>query len=116
MDQRVKALWIDALESGEYKQGTGRLRNTNELTGEHNYCCLGVLCDLYSKETGEQWSDLNAMHGSHSFPSRKVLEWAGMTDEQATGRFGDVDVVQMNDSEHDQRSFMEIAEAIHNNA
>lgn len=40
MDQHVKALWLDALRSGKYKQGQGRLRLDNE------YCCLGVLCEL----------------------------------------------------------------------
>lgn len=32
--------WIEALESGEYKQGTGWLRRGN------TYCCLGVACDI----------------------------------------------------------------------
>lgn len=41
----VKAKWITALRSGEYRQGRGSLR-------EHDaYCCLGVLCDLHAKET-----------------------------------------------------------------
>jgi hypothetical protein len=32
--------WVEALESGRYKQGTGRLRDRD------CYCCLGVLCDI----------------------------------------------------------------------
>lgn len=46
--------WIEALESGEYKQGTQLLRNLND-----EYCCLGVACDLY----GVPWSKgLNYYH------------------------------------------------------
>lgn len=34
----IKQKWLDALRSGEYKQGKGRLRDGNGA-----YCCLGVL-------------------------------------------------------------------------
>jgi hypothetical protein len=37
----VQQRWIEALESGYYKQGKSRLRDSHD-----NYCCLGVLCDL----------------------------------------------------------------------
>ena len=41
IDPALKAKWIKALRSGDYKQGTDCLRsNTNQ------YCCLGVACDL----------------------------------------------------------------------
>lgn len=36
--------WVDALRSGEFKQGTGRLR-----TGD-SYCCLGVACEIAKRE------------------------------------------------------------------
>jgi hypothetical protein len=36
--------WVTALRSGEYKQTKGYLHDS------HGMCCLGVLCDLYSKE------------------------------------------------------------------
>lgn len=39
----LKAQWVAALRSGEYKQGHGELR-TN---GGTRYCCLGVLTDLH---------------------------------------------------------------------
>ena len=51
MKKRVKKLWVEALRSGGYKQGRKRLRYGD------TYCCLGVLCDLYRKETGEgKWN------------------------------------------------------------
>lgn len=37
--------WLSALESGNYKQGQGKLRNKN---GE--FCCLGVACEVLGLE------------------------------------------------------------------
>lgn len=48
MNPEIKAQWVAALRSGEYKQGTGVLRETDE-SGETTYCCLGVLCELAVK-------------------------------------------------------------------
>ena len=42
--------WVDALRSGEYKQTRGALRGDDE-GNEPKFCCLGVACDLYAKET-----------------------------------------------------------------
>jgi hypothetical protein len=41
MNKKWKEKWIAALRSGKYKQGHGALKKNN------NYCCLGVLCDIY---------------------------------------------------------------------
>jgi hypothetical protein len=38
MNPKLKARWVEALRSGDYKQGTKFLR-----TNEGAYCCLGVL-------------------------------------------------------------------------
>lgn len=50
MDTRVKALWLDALRSGEYEQAKEVLAKVDPETGKVGYCCLGVLCDLAVKE------------------------------------------------------------------
>lgn len=51
MDKQIKQKWVEALRSEEYEQGTEALREDNK------YCCLGVLCDLYRKETGKgKWN------------------------------------------------------------
>ena len=44
-------IWIKALRSGKYSQGTGSLSRTVTENGETevNFCCLGVACDLYDK-------------------------------------------------------------------
>lgn len=42
MDPVVKAEWVEALESGDYKKGTGRLYDPDLKC----HCVTGVLCDL----------------------------------------------------------------------
>lgn len=54
MKKSVKARWVAALRSGEYKQGIGELRSADD-----RFCCLGVLCDLH----GDRWR-----HDSHDEP------------------------------------------------
>ena len=40
MDAKLKALWIEALRSGEYQQTADTLKDRD------GYCCLGVLCHV----------------------------------------------------------------------
>jgi hypothetical protein len=68
--------WVAALRSGDYKQTKGVLRksDTNEM------CCLGVLCDLYSKENDKgKW-------GNHvgSVPFREGEVQGQVFDEDGT--------------------------------
>lgn len=50
MNKEVKEKWLKALRSGEYLQGVHQLRCGDK------YCCLGVLSDLYIKETNDgEW-------------------------------------------------------------
>ena len=88
MDNVTK--WTTALRSGEYTQTTGRLQQHS--TG--GYCCLGVLCDIYSKEHSDSgwkgetsadsvvfYDDLNNTQDFRvrnvAMPSFGVLGWAG---------------------------------------
>ena len=45
MNPLIKAKWVSALRSGEFKQGTMQLRTLDD-----KYCCLGVLCALAVRE------------------------------------------------------------------
>lgn len=47
MNAEVKQQWLEALRSGEYKQGQEQLHKTGP-EGDR-FCCLGVLCDLALK-------------------------------------------------------------------
>lgn len=49
MNQEVKAMWVSALQSGEYQQGQCYLRVDDK------YCCLGVLCDIYIQKVEGSW-------------------------------------------------------------
>jgi hypothetical protein len=40
--KKLKADWIEALESGKFRQGHGELKYTDSETGQC-HCCLGVL-------------------------------------------------------------------------
>lgn len=47
MKEDKMKLLVAALRSGEYMQGRDTLRYGD------NFCCLGVACEVYRKETGE---------------------------------------------------------------
>lgn len=51
MNQQIKAEWVAALRSGEYKQGINLLRQDDK------FCCLGVLCDLHRKAHQKEGED-----------------------------------------------------------
>lgn len=65
MNPEIKAKWLKALRSGEYKQGWGRLHSFD------TFCCLGVLCELHRRETGGEWDSRN--------PNRQLYEWDNQT-------------------------------------
>jgi hypothetical protein len=85
MKTEIKQKWIAALRSNKYEQGSEKLRS---VTG---YCCLGVLCDLYSQEQNTEWefrgiteTNLQPMDywyfdGESEFLPESVREWAGFS-------------------------------------
>ena len=76
MNKKVKKKWLKALRSGEYKQGNSYLRI------DDTFCCLGVLCDIHSKETNRNWQKSK---GEYRYVGRPydipdiVLRWAGLS-------------------------------------
>lgn len=74
--QEVKDKWVAALRSGEYQQTKSVLNDAN------GYCCLGVLCDLASKDGVGSWGELRPgsqrkFNGYSAFmPSPEVITWA----------------------------------------
>lgn len=79
--------WVEALESGEFEQGTGYLCKNNK------YCCLGVACELYSRENGEMSKSLqfdgSVAYGINDYHSRYTLispvrDWLGLRDGNST--------------------------------
>jgi len=72
MKKSIKKEWVDALRSGEYKQTKGVLKDKD------SFCCLGVLCDIHSKETGEEWEEDTYFVEVGELPER-VVSWAELT-------------------------------------
>lgn len=78
MNEVIKEKWADALESGEYNQTQGVLRD------ENGFCCLGVLCDLAVKEgiipepnlVSGALSTYYRYAGDSTFLPQEVKEWA----------------------------------------
>lgn len=89
MNADVKELWVNALRSGEYEQGEGNLRVRLD-NGSYEFCCLGVLCDIYRKETGEgDWGQDNFFLGESEYLPIKVTSWAGLRDSNPVVRDSD---------------------------
>lgn len=79
MNKRIKKLWIKALRSGKYKQAHAAMR-----TRDNTFCCLGVLCDLFTKEKRRRWKYDGpdyAIDGASYFLPESVMKWAGVNDE-----------------------------------
>ena len=74
MNEQVKKMWVDALRSGEYKQGQNVLHAYNSV-GEERFCCLGVLCDIAVKHNVVARSD----EARRNFPSIDNLQTAGFS-------------------------------------
>jgi hypothetical protein len=85
MSTQIKQQWVTALRSGEYTQASSNLRT------EEGYCCLGVLCDLYSKDTRDISTEWEVNHTADarpipfynfmnegSFLPIAVVNWAGL--------------------------------------
>lgn len=130
MNPEVKELWLKALRSGDYKQGTGRLCTVvpvgpyeAEWT-ERRYCCLGVLTDL-GVQNGvidptdvEEHKTVDGVVLSYPTDSGResvgtppaIREWANIDYFGSLGDFAAKrDLADMNDS---GMTFAEIADAI----
>lgn len=107
MNPTIKKQWLDALRSGKYMQGKGRLRA--KLNGVDRFCCLGVLCDLLEPD---RWSDNGLVTGTYihhdlneGYPGPGVQIRAAVTADECQI------LAAMNDH---GKSFEEIAQTIEN--
>lgn len=75
MKSDVKQKWLEALREGSYRQCQGRLKTPGKDGTRTKYCCLGVLTNIYIKETGKvKWCEIT---GSVVLPP-EVRRWAGL--------------------------------------
>jgi len=123
MREDIATKWVAALRSGEYQQERGFLQT------EHGHCCLGVLCDLHLRETGDgEWRppgsgawlhaqcyrDGLGIDGEYT-PPRGVMLWADLEEDpclRVEKPGGDVSadgIVNLNDHGY---SFAQLADLI----
>lgn len=86
MNQEVKALWTEALLSGEFEQAQGALcRIQPDRTSR--YCCLGVLSELAAQRgivERQQEAGLISYGDHTSYLPAEVIEWAELPDSDPT--------------------------------
>jgi len=78
MNPEIKKQWVDALRSGKYKQGRDYLRNKRD-----EFCCLGVLCDLYAQKFNIPWSNERErfeLNRAYVVLPSNVVKWAELPD------------------------------------
>ena len=94
MNERIGSKWIQELESGRYRKGSGHLHVRGGTASEDAFCCLGVLCQMAVAEGVAmpmvETQGPHAMHdgqvvlmrygeeGSGGQLPREVQEWAEM--------------------------------------
>lgn len=92
MDPNVKADWLTALRSGDYKQTQGCLRD------DTGYCCLGVLTDLWVKGSSVEWHPkpfgtafsiaTPGWGAESSVTPRGVMSWSDLTNSTGSTLLG----------------------------
>jgi hypothetical protein len=78
MDQKIKKLWVKALQSGEFKQGRGHLEK------DGCYCALGVLSVLALLEgicTYEEVRGVGTFDKREFKLSYNVMKWANIAQD-----------------------------------
>jgi hypothetical protein len=118
MNPERKALWLEALRSGEYTQGKSQLKR-EVAPDAANHCCLGVACELYKRETGEgAWVrsgeelEFEISRDDYSWSSLPgaVAEWFGLDrDPYVYEGLKRISLANLND---EGKSFEEIADVI----
>ena len=80
---------VKALRSGKYTQTMYKLK------GDTSFCCLGVACDIYSKDTGKaNWDNRHFLGVTDIMPD-EVAEWFGFYSRN--GLYEKGSLVKLND-------------------
>lgn len=104
--------WIEALRSGEYRQGR------SALCRDGGYCCLGVACAIYVDEVGDITVEKENVMGHydlsydgerHYLPN-KVRDWLGLNN--VAGRYDSVNDFSLSALNDEGYNFRKIAQII----
>lgn len=77
--------WVEALESGEYEQGTAQLRTTN-----NKWCCIGVWCNIidptaWQRDNCGEWR----WHGDRSYAPQTSAKGLSSQDQSNLASLND---------------------------
>lgn len=128
MKSEIKELWLEDLRSGNYKQAQGTLKGEQQKGVRASYCCLGVLCNIYKRETGEgAWTkdgsfDVGKEKDTSGVLPVRVRNWAGLNKTnprvQSGGKYNDLaslndgDAIDSNGESMDRKTFKQIADLV----
>lgn len=102
MHDHIAKLWADALQSGKFRQGHGKLTRP-EMDGTQGDCCLGVLCKLAIAEgvpVRPQYRPNDGIIAYDECPSvlpKSVQGWAGMKSDSGALP-GNMTLTHLNDN------------------
>jgi hypothetical protein len=79
--REVRAAWVAALRSGQYRQTTHRLKR--QVKGSVHHCCLGVLCEIAAEAglvdiTSSGYLPRDGGDLAESLLPSNVRQWAGL--------------------------------------
>ncbi len=104
MKAELKAQWVAALRSGQYKQGVGYLHN------QGCYCCLGVLADTYNPKG---WTPIDGWDNGYQFCGQSsVLEYYSLNEFGLSSEYQDILIGFNDDTKY---TFEQIADWIEQN-
>jgi hypothetical protein len=86
MKAELKQKWVAALRSGKYTQGHKQLR-----TVSNEYCCLGVLCDVFDNS---KWKKF---YFCYSYDTPRNTNFLPNDLLKEVGRLNERQLVKMND-------------------
>lgn len=85
MNKDIAKKWCEALRGGEFKQASGMLSRIDANDLCVGYCCLGVLCEVFRRETQRgEWDSLGWFvltkneEEATAYPPISVQKWAEM--------------------------------------
>ena len=89
-----QTLWLEALRSGLYAQGTGYLNHTDK------FCCLGVACEIFTDPLDLD-TDLDGLvtiyEGRRSCAPEAIVDHLGLRGELGESSTGCPSLAQLND-------------------
>ena len=117
MNPEIKQRWVEALRSGDYKQGFEVLHDRNDC-----FCVLGVLADIAVKDGVTSWRAAGNSYacgdqGLTCFLPLGVIDWAGLDQVpiiNSDSEYG-AQIVLMNRNDTHKQSFAQLAAYIEEN-